>query len=113
MSTSEFPLPSVTTNCCRVSFWLFLFYADAGLKSALASASNAGEDELVPDQGTPKIADLATDKTIHVELLPPYLSSSVGQRYKEYLVIENLVVCLLVAAISALCAVIIDTKDMS
>jgi hypothetical protein len=83
------------------------FYADAGLKLALASESNADEDELVPDQGTPKIADLATDKTIHVELLPPYLSVSVSQRYKEYLVIENLLVCLFVAAISAVCAAIV------
>jgi hypothetical protein len=84
------------------------FYADANLKSALAPESDADEDELVPDQGTPKIAELAIDKTIKVELLPRYLSNSVGQRYKQYLVMENLVVSLIIAIVGALCLAIVS-----
>jgi hypothetical protein len=87
------------------------FYSDASLKPALASVSGVDEEEeLVPDQGTPKIADLATDKTIHLELLPFYLSNSIGQQYKQYLVMENLVVCLVIAAVSALCVAIVSSE---
>jgi len=82
------------------------------LKPLLAPGSDSREDKLVPEQGTPKIADLATDETIQVELLPPYLSISLVQRYKEYLVIENLPVCLLIALISAVCEAIIAPRTV-
>jgi hypothetical protein len=88
------------------------FYADTDLMPTLSSESDAHEDELVAGQGTPKIADLATDKIIQVELLPRYLSNSIVQRYKEYLVIENLLVCLIVAAVSALCTAVIAHKTL-
>jgi len=84
------------------------FYADAPLTPVFGEQSDVDRDQLAPEKDAPKLADLATDKSIRLEFLPRYLSNSIGQRFKEYLGIENLLSAIIIALFTSLGLAIVN-----
>jgi hypothetical protein len=74
------------------------YYASTPMRPSSTSVG----DDLIPDDAAPKVVDLAADRFLDIELMPPYLSNSFVQNYKQYLAVENLKAAILFAIASAL-----------
>jgi hypothetical protein len=58
--------------------------------------------DVIPLPTAPRLSGLSSGNPITIQLMPPYLSTRVGQRLKEYLVLESNIASLIIAVITAL-----------
>lgn len=73
------------------------------------TVANTG-DFLTVDGSAGRVAELAAGTQVEIELLPNYLSTEIGQSYKQYLGAENLASALIVSILTGLFGIIATRK---